>query len=107
MIKKTFQDPAELDALKADLDSEGLIATCEHLDVDGSGFILHLDAEGSQAAIQSAVREELQATDVGLARGLEDLIDLLEEDGMTIRARLPQELQDKLDRRATLRGSLL
>ena len=99
-----FKDKEELKDIQADLESQGLLIKLEHLNTDGSGYIKHLNAEESIAENRQSVILELQASDIGLARGLEDLIDILEADNMNIRARLPQELQDKLARRTELRG---
>lgn len=101
-----FTDKAELESIRADIEAQGLYITREHLNADKSGFIEHMDAEDSARAFKRMYREELLHSDAGLARGLEDLINVLEDDGMTIRTKLPQELQDKLARRVALRDSL-
>ena len=105
-MRYEFKDQEELIAIRADLESQGLLRKLEHMNNDeaGSGYIECMDAEESATARKDALQQELMATDIGLARGLEDLINILEQDDMNIRGRLPQALQDKLARREELRG---
>lgn len=99
-----YTDEVEREQIKLEQTTAGLRCRENIINPDGT-MELHFQ-EPEEIAVESIADAwlELQASDAGLARGLEDLIDILEADNMNIRARLPQELKDKLARRAELRG---
>lgn len=51
-------------------------------------------------------KEVLEGTDRGMARVLEDLIDVLDTKGILIRSELPLQAVKKLDERASLRTQI-
>lgn len=110
MINKKYTTDEERTDIIDSMESTGFVLRKDIIHPDGTGDLSFQSEIESQAEVDESIlksaHDELQSTDVGLARGLEDLIDLLDADGMNIRARLPQELQDKLARRKVLRGSL-
>jgi hypothetical protein len=100
----TYSTPEERQRILSEQTSAGLSLRKDVRRPNGIEELHFLEPDEIAAEDTESARAELAASDMGLARGLEDLIDILEADNMNIRARLPQELRDKLARRAELRG---
>lgn len=73
----------------------------EYCTWDGTQWVEDTTAKEAAEALAA-----LAASDVGMARLLEDLIATLEAKGIMNKAELPQAAQDKLAERETLRGKL-
>ena len=64
------------------------------------------DPKSAREAIHQAVQSELQATDLEMARVLEDLINTLVDKGVIMMTDLPKAAQDKIASRGTMRSKL-
>ncbi|HSE76917.1 MAG TPA: hypothetical protein VLG66_02860 [Alphaproteobacteria bacterium] len=92
-------------------DSNGaIIDTCDHARSDAIEF---LDAEDPEVlrfvasrAVDSDIKEQLNISDIDMARVIEDLIELLIAKGTIAADDLPEIVRLKLKRRRELRRSI-
>jgi len=107
MIKKAYRGEAERKAITAAEESKGNRCRADRIISKGPplcGELTFLEPSEIPEDDMAFARKMLRSTDADLARGLEDIIVLMDDIGMNITGRLPSALKDKLARRAELRA---
>lgn len=94
----------ELDAWLARRQDNGHLVDRIEVPLDEKVAVVLKDVDGAtgQDVLEKA---ELARTDLRMARVVEDVVDVLEAKGVMARSDLPQEAQDRIARRETMRAS--